>query len=189
MKGVKIAIVEESYLIRKGLIVLLREFDSVAEIQEFESHLLMEKELRKNKVDAIIINHEFLTHYSSKESLMPFAKRVITYSTQKNDSSNFTLNDSKSTILQHLEQEFNNLHKIEPPKTESQDLSTREKLVLQQVSLGLQNKEIAEKLFISTHTVITHRKNITRKLGIKTVSGLTIYALLNKLVDIEDIKM
>jgi two-component system, NarL family, response regulator NreC len=56
------------------------------------------------------------------------------------------------------------------------------------VALGLTNKEIADKLYISAHTVITHRKNITRKLGIKTVSGLTIYAIMNNLIALEEIK-
>ena len=56
------------------------------------------------------------------------------------------------------------------------------------VARGLTNKEIAEDLFISTHTVITHRKNIVRKLGIKTVSGLTVYAILNKIIDMTDLQ-
>ena len=45
------------------------------------------------------------------------------------------------------------------------------------------NKEIADLYNISIHTVITHRRNITRKTGIKTVAGLTVYALLNNLID------
>ena len=53
--------------------------------------------------------------------------------------------------------------------------------------MGYANKEIAEKLFISIHTVISHRKNITDKLGIKSISGLTVYAILNKLIDTENI--
>jgi DNA-binding CsgD family transcriptional regulator len=56
------------------------------------------------------------------------------------------------------------------------------------VALGFTNKEIAERLFISTHTFITHRKNITRKIGIKTVSGLTVYALLNHLIETEELR-
>lgn len=70
-------------------------------------------------------------------------------------------------------------------KTEncSHQLSAREIEVLQRVGQGLSNKEISEKLFISIHTVITHRKHITAKLGIKSISGLTLYASLNNLVD------
>ncbi|HDJ34092.1 MAG TPA: LuxR family transcriptional regulator [Bacteroidetes bacterium] len=67
------------------------------------------------------------------------------------------------------------------------ELSHREITVLKLISRGLTNKEIADKMFISPHTVITHRKNITRKLGIKTVAGLTVYAILNKLVSLEEI--
>ena len=53
---------------------------------------------------------------------------------------------------------------------------------------GLLNKEIADKHNISINTVITHRKNITRKIGIKTVPGLTAYAILNNLIDINSIE-
>lgn len=70
---------------------------------------------------------------------------------------------------------------------ENGELTLREKEVIKLIALGLSNKEIAEKLFISIHTVISHRKNITEKLGIKSISGLTVYAIMNNLLDIEDI--
>jgi len=70
---------------------------------------------------------------------------------------------------------------------ESSDLTTREKDVLKLVALGHSNKEIADQLFISIHTVISHRKNLTEKLGIKSISGLTVYAILNKLIDTDSI--
>lgn len=62
-------------------------------------------------------------------------------------------------------------------------LSERETDVLKLVAKGYSNKEIGEKLFISMHTVISHRKNITKKLGIKSISGLTVYAILHKLIE------
>lgn len=72
--------------------------------------------------------------------------------------------------------------------TPDSNLSEREREVLHCVVCGMSNKEIAGKLFISLNTVLTHRKNIARKLGIHSVAGLTIYAVANHLVDIEQIK-
>ena len=66
------------------------------------------------------------------------------------------------------------------PKTK---LTQRELDVLRLLVLGYATKEIAESLFISDHTVITHRKNITKKIGIKSLSGLTVYAIINNLID------
>ena len=52
---------------------------------------------------------------------------------------------------------------------------------------GLTNREIADQYFISIHTVISHRKNITRKTGIKPIAGLTVYALLNNMISEADL--
>lgn len=67
--------------------------------------------------------------------------------------------------------------------SDQNDLSDREKEILVDMLKGFTNKEIASKNSISVHTVISHRKNITRKTGIKSLSGLTVYALLNNLID------
>jgi DNA-binding CsgD family transcriptional regulator len=53
--------------------------------------------------------------------------------------------------------------------------------------MGYTNKAIAEKLFISAHTVISHRKNITEKLGIKSIPGLTVYAIIQNIVNTSEI--
>jgi DNA-binding NarL/FixJ family response regulator len=71
------------------------------------------------------------------------------------------------------------------PYSDSHDLSERERDVLVLVAKGYTNKEIATELFISPHTVISHRKNIVHKTGIRSVAGLTVYAVLNKLIDSE----
>ena len=74
-----------------------------------------------------------------------------------------------------------------PPPTTGHELSAREIEVLVLITKGLINKEIADKLNIGLTTVITHRKNITEKLGIKSVSGLTIYAVMNGYVEADRI--
>jgi regulator of cell morphogenesis and NO signaling len=72
--------------------------------------------------------------------------------------------------------------------TDTDVLSDREKDIIAGVVEGLTNKEIADKLFISVNTVTTHRRNIARKLDIHSPAGLTIYAIVNKIVDISQIK-
>lgn len=75
------------------------------------------------------------------------------------------------------------------PYSDSHDLSERERDVLILVAKGKTNKEIADELNISIHTVMSHRKNITHKTGIKSVAGLTVYALLNNLLDQSDVTL
>ena len=74
-------------------------------------------------------------------------------------------------------------------KAQTDDLSDREKEVLVGIVKGKTNKEIADDLNLSVHTIISHRKNITRKLDIKSSSGLTIYAIMNNLIAIGDVKL
>lgn len=76
----------------------------------------------------------------------------------------------------------------ETDRDEKEMLSQREKEIITFVVKGLTNKEIADKLSLSIHTIITHRRNIARKLQIHTPSGLTIYAIVNKLVELKDIE-
>lgn len=72
-------------------------------------------------------------------------------------------------------------------QNESVELSNRETDVLVCIAKGMTNKDISDMLNISVHTVITHRKNIVKKTGIKSVSGLTVYALINNLVEESEI--
>lgn len=70
-----------------------------------------------------------------------------------------------------------------------ESLSEREKEIVACIVRGLTNKEIAARLFISVNTVLTHRKNISRKLDIHSASGLTIYAIVNGIVNLDDVKL
>lgn len=74
-----------------------------------------------------------------------------------------------------------------PDKDKLEVLSDREKDIVVCVAKGMNNKEIADYLFLSVHTVTTHRRNISNKLQIHSTAGLIIYAIANRLVNIEDI--
>lgn len=91
------------------------------------------------------------------------------------------------SILQ-LHRHGHRAHPLPASPTDSlHELSPREIEVLVLITKGLINKEIADKLNISLTTVISHRKNITEKLGIKSVSGLTIYAVMHGYVEADSI--
>lgn len=89
--------------------------------------------------------------------------------------------DAPPVIIRKLRSALSS--RTEQPRQEGEELSAREKEILVCVAKGMLNKEIADHFNISIYTVITHRKNITRKTGIRTVAGLTVYALLNNLID------
>lgn len=74
-------------------------------------------------------------------------------------------------------------------ENKAQPLSQRELDVLRLVALGLLNKEVADKLNISLNTVLSHRKNITAKLGIKTVSGLIFYCITHGYISAEEVEL
>lgn len=97
-----------------------------------------------------------------------------------------TISDSPETIISLVKSIINN-DPLQEHKKLLDVLSEREIDVLKLVATGLANKEIADKLNISIHTVITHRKNISQKIGIKSVSGLTIYAVVKKFISLETI--
>ncbi len=89
------------------------------------------------------------------------------------------IHDNTDTIIPKIN---TYISKVSDIKSDNH-LSAREIEVLTMVAKGFSNKQIADQLFISIHTAITHRKNITFKLGIKSISGLTLYAALNNMVD------
>jgi len=91
------------------------------------------------------------------------------------------LYDEPSVIVRKLRDSIS--PEQERREVEAKGLSAREKEILICVAKGMLNKEIADVCNLSIHTVITHRKNITRKTGIKTVAGLVVYALFNNLID------
>lgn len=95
--------------------------------------------------------------------------------------------DSPDEVLRKVRSSMES-KQTDSPMSDGGELSSREKEILVCVAKGMLNKEIADKLNLSIYTVITHRKNITRKIGIKTVAGLTVYALLNNLIDMNSVQ-
>ncbi|MBN2663852.1 MAG: helix-turn-helix transcriptional regulator [Bacteroidales bacterium] len=99
------------------------------------------------------------------------------------DSNNLLNSSSKNKLFDRLNEIFCSSQKFEQT---SDEISEREREIIKLVANGFTNKQIADQLFLSVHTVITHRKNISAKLGIKSISGLTIYAVLNGIIKLKD---
>ena len=87
------------------------------------------------------------------------------------------IDEEKECLLERIEQFVEQIDR--QAESLPQELSPRETEVLKLVAKGFMNKEIADQLNISINTVLSHRKNLTAKLGIKTVSGLSFYAMMN----------
>lgn len=186
-------IIEKSYLIRKGLISIIEKIPNTQVIQQFDN----EDDLKTPanfESDFIIINPNLLNtntlniikKIAKNTQVISLSEKSIVLTKELEWTTQIYLDDTQNSILKKLNTLIGNRETKNVKSEVPEEISKREIDILKNIALGYSNKEIADKLFISTHTVVTHRKNITRKLGIKTVPGLTIYAILNKIIDIND---
>ncbi len=189
---IRILIAEPSYILRKGLIQLINELPDTSEIEVVGSHLGLIEVLNHFSPDLVILNTSIAVAIPMEEIKihLPDTSKIIhlinTPLPPDSTSQQISIYDSK-LVLQEKLSHYIKPEQVHDDEENSEELTSREKLILKHVALGQTNKEIASSLFISTHTVISHRKNITRKLDIKSVSGLTVYAILNGIIKMEDI--
>lgn len=105
----------------------------------------------------------------------------------RNYNGKYSINDKESELTDLIEKIIDE-STADPDDNKETALTPREKEIVVCVVKGMTNKEIASELYLSTHTVITHRRNIAKKLQIHSPAGLTIYAIVNNLVALSDIK-
>lgn len=189
------ALIESSYLLRSGMDDLLKELQGVylAEIFDGSEKNLLQK-INTLKPDCIIINPDALPDslnaivlsLHSEVTVIGLIDEKTPDHIRSRFASTIDIKDGKHDLMNTLSRIIGSKNS-KKPIDKNQPLTEREITILKHITLGRTNQEIAEKLFLSVHTVMTHRKNITKKLGIKTVSGLTVYALLNKIIEIQDI--
>lgn len=195
--GKILAVAETSYIIRKGLVYSLSQSPNVAKVIELKELEDINYQLSILNPDALVINPMLLGHtykgdvkqhlaLSKHIPIIALVYNMIDERLYRSYDGVIRINDSEAKLEEVLAECLN---KDQTKASEQEELSDREKEILISIIKGMSNKEIAEHHNISIHTVITHRRNIGRKLEIHSVSGLTIYAILNKLVDIKDIKL
>ena len=197
MEKLKVIIATESYVVNQGFHLIFNKLRQSHVMDKVDSMKELNTFIGKESVDLILLSTNLIHGFELNDLFKRFGKnrpQLIAYISDENKvfenqnlfSETIRINDSKDEILKKLNNLMDRIlgNSVE---NESSDLSEREKDILKEVAQGLTNNEIADKLFISAHTVITHRKKITKKLGIKSVSGLTVYAIINGLIEMEDV--
>lgn len=179
-------------LVKKGLVELISSLNpdtdlkvcaQIKDIYQYKDHksliIILDQKLIPNPcifcLDKILSTfHECrliaVTDAKLPDNLIPYFEEIINGY------------DDENEIYTKLNKVYGDLRSKNEEHSSGNYLSEREIEILKFVALGYTNKEIGDTLFISTHTVITHRKNITAKLGIKTIAGLTVYAILNGII-------
>ncbi len=163
-----------------GEVIMLHRGDEIIDYPQLNGNILViatAEEFEKSGT--------FIRQILSSAGTVQFLKlQLDTNSTHSNQTIN--LFDAPSLICYKVNEILNSFLKNNTKDTDN-ELTKREIEVLQLITKGYSNKEIADHLFVSTHTVISHRKNISEKTGIKSASGMTMYAILKKIIDVADI--
>lgn len=196
MDKVAYIIVEPVPIIRWALSRIVEEQPNSTVDKEFDSPAQLLDHLQKHNADVIIIRQSHFTELRTDFQLLVKNKTKLIIALTEDNTQTPTphffetvlKHDSLQNIQKAIRKATCEMAKYKDNKPSGNALSDREIDILKDIALGLSAKEIASKNFISPHTVITHRKNITKKLGIKTTSGLTIYAVLNKHIRIEEVE-
>ena len=189
----EIAIIDPNTLSCMGLQTLLEEIIPMATIRVFHTFGELVDDTPDVYAHYFVSAQIYFEHTAFFRERRPRAIVLAGGENLPQLSGVLTLNiyqDEKALVKDILKLHKHGHHTGENPSmssSEANNLSAREIEVLILLTKGLINKEIADKLNISLTTVISHRKNITEKLGIKSVSGLTIYAVMNGYIEADSI--
>lgn len=192
-----IAIMVYSDIIYEGLYTVLTQSNLNCTMCKVSSLEDFQEIIHSKSVDILITNPMQLVNRTKEvrklKSIQPTLSIIgINMGIIDNDlkqvlDDTFTVYDSVTQVINKLIKSSENSENKNSTFTDN--LTEREIDVLIKLAHGLSNKEIADALNISIHTVVTHRKNLSAKTGIRSQSGLTIYAISKKIISIDDIDL
>ena len=193
-KIINIIIADASEIINEGLSGIIMNTGQPFDVHSASNLCELEQMNIKTRAEIIFINplliQNQIKHFMSLKKEFPETQWVgMLYSYADPNilselNATININDSRNEIIGSIQKLISSEHLSDNQK-QQESLSEREIDVLKLLVEGNANKEIADKLNISTHTVISHRKNISQKTGIKSVSGLTIYAVVKNIISID----
>ncbi|TVQ93081.1 MAG: DNA-binding response regulator [Bacteroidetes bacterium] len=191
-----IIVAEQSEIIRKGLVYLVEALGLFRTIREVACASALDENIERFQPDVLILNPSMVSGNTLevlKEKQNGEIKIAAIVYALFDDELMGLFDDviMVSDTRQKIQKKINALLDKTPAKKNQkpeETLSVRELDVLKLLVKGMSNKEISDKLFISIHTVISHRKNITQKLNIKSVAGLTVYAILNEIISMDEVQ-
>lgn len=194
---IHIAVAETSMIVRSGLVAVLRRLpDLNVQTVEITSKEGLQHCMEAHQPEILIVNPQFEGWFDLEAFKQQYARqdmKIVSLICTVVDANQLKGYDESINLFDELDavaHKISTLMNVNEEEDSAQNsLSQREKEIIGCVVRGMTNKEIAEQLFISVHTVITHRRNITRKLQIHSAAGLTIYAIVNKLVELSEVKM
>lgn len=194
VRRIHIAIVEPSVIIRNGIVSVLKRLNLDIDIVEISDMPQLQILLEKHNPDVVIIDptqigmislQHIKENLSGSKKFIALQSNLADASALKGYDEFISLYDSAEQIKTKVETVIS---KNKQDDSDKQELSQREKEIVSCIVKGLTNKQIAEVLHLSVHTVMTHRRNISGKLQIHSSAGLAIYAIVNKLVSLDEIK-
>lgn len=196
MERPKVAIIDANTLAVLGLKQILQNVIPIMTVDTFGSLAELEANHPERYVhyfvamDIVLSHYAFFTQYQRKTIVLTMS---LSDTSQLSEFHSLCINQSESQLIRELLMLQQHAHaggRNMPPMPQilqQKILSDREIEVMALIVQGYINKEIADRLNIGLATVVTHRKNIMDKLGMKSVSALTIYAVMHGYVDINKI--
>ena len=192
---VKLILADPSMVVMRGFKDIIEGGEQRFEIHLAESLSAVQTLTQRHSIDLVLMNPCFVQNVEKQFSQIKNEASDVKWlalvygwyddALMSNFDAKILLTDQPNAILNTLQSCLD--EDRSEASSNRQPLSDREVEVLHLLVLGLSNKEIADKLFISTYTVISHRKNISQKTGIKSVSGLTIYAVVKGIISLTNL--
>ena len=182
----RLLIVEPSEVIIEGLKSVLESQSRFKLLEPEVSADQLEERILSTRPDVLLVNPTILNKNVSalrneyNVAVVALVYQYVEREVLKGFDGVVEIRDGRTMIIETLAQAS---PVAEQHSQNNYELTKRETAVLIQLAQGKTNKEVADALNVSVHTVISHRKNITHKTGIKSIAGLTVYAMLNNLID------